>query len=153
MNSHDLQSRNERYHIIEGALYISTGVLIPVQTMMPALIKRLGGDDVLIGAWPVVVYLAYFMPQVISANFSNASQYRKSTVIKYGFIQRLHILLLACAIAVWGASAPTLALTLLFLLEAISKTLSKKDDDASEMDKAKKVFSVIFITNNKTTEI
>ena len=153
MNSHDLQSRNERYHIIEGALYISTGVLIPVQTMMPALIKRLGGGDVLIGAWPVVVYLAYFMPQVISANYSGASQYRKSTVIKYGFIQRLHILLLACAIAVWGASAPTLALTLLFLLEAISKTLSKKDDDASEMDKAKKVFSVIFITNNKTTEI
>ena len=116
MNSHDLQSRNERYHIIEGALYISTGALIPVQTMMPALIKRLGGGDVLIGAWPVVVYLAYFMPQVISANYSGASQYRKSTVIKYGFIQRLHILLLACVIAVWGASAPTLAITLLFLL-------------------------------------
>ena len=113
---HNLQSRNERYHIIEGALYISTSALIPVQTMMPALIKRLGGGDVLVGAWPVVVYLAYFLPQVIAANYSGASQYRKSTVIKYGFIQRLHILLLACVIAVWGASAPTLALTLLFLI-------------------------------------
>jgi MFS family permease len=116
MNSHDLQSRNERYQIIEGALYISTGALIPVQTMMPALIKRLGGGDVLIGTWPVVVYLAYYMPQVISANYSGASQYRKSTLIKYGFIQRLHILLLACGIAMWGVSAPTLALTVLFLL-------------------------------------
>jgi MFS family permease len=124
MNSHDLQSKNERYHIIEGALYISTGALIPVQTLMPALIKRLGGGDVLIGTWPVVVYLAYFMPQVISANYSGASQYRKSTVIKYGFIQRLHILLLACVIAVWGASAPTLALTLLFLLYIFNQATS-----------------------------
>jgi MFS family permease len=124
MNSHDQQSKNERYHIIEGALYISTGALIPVQTLMPALIKRLGGGDVLIGTWPVVVYLAYFMPQVISANYSGASQYRKSTVIKYGFIQRLHILLLACVIAMWGASAPTLALTLLFLIYIFNQATS-----------------------------
>jgi MFS family permease len=109
---------------MEGALYISTNALIPVQTMMPALIKRLGGSDVLIGTWPVVVYLAYFMPQVISANYSGASQYRKSSVIRYGFIQRLHILLIACVIALWGASAPALALTLLFLLYTSSQTTS-----------------------------
>ena len=128
MDSYDLQSRNERYHIIEGALYISTSALIPIQTMMPALIKRLGGSDVLIGTWPVVVYLAYFMPQVISANYFGASQYRKSPVIRYGFIQRLDILLLACVIAMWGASAPTLSLTLLFLIyisnQATSGTIS-----------------------------
>ena len=124
MISHNLQSRNERYHIVEGALYTSTAALIPVQTMMPALIKRLGGNDVLIGTWPVVVYLAYFMPQVISANYSSASQYRKSTVIKIGFIQRLHILLLACAIAVWGVSAPTLAVTFLFLLYISNQSTS-----------------------------
>jgi MFS family permease len=116
MDLSDTQSRNSRYHIIEGALYISTGALIPAQTMMPALIKRLGGGDVLIGAWPVVVYLAFFMPQVISANYSSALQYRKPTVLRRGFIQRLHVLLLACAIALFGASAPTLALTLIFLL-------------------------------------
>ncbi len=116
MNLHDLQSRNERYHIIEGALYVSTAALIPVQTMMPALIKRLGGSDVLIGTWPVIVYLAYFLPQIISANYSGTSRYRKSAVIKIGFIQRLHILLLAIVIAIWGISEPTLVLTLLFLL-------------------------------------
>jgi len=41
----------------------------------------------------------------------------------------------------------------IMILEAISKTLSKKDDDTSEMDKTKKVLSVIFITDNKTTKI
>jgi hypothetical protein len=116
MSSNNIQSRNARYHIIEGVLYISTGALISAQTMMPALIKRLGGSDVLIGAWPVVVYLAFFLPQVISANYSSASQYRKPVVIKRGFIQRLHILLLAGVIALWGESAPTLALILMFLL-------------------------------------
>ena len=102
--------------------------LIPVQTMMPALIKRLGGGDVLIGTWPVVVYLAYFLPQVSSANYSVRSQYRKSMVVKFGFIQRLDILLLACMIALWGASAPTLSLALLFLIyisnQATSGTIS-----------------------------
>jgi hypothetical protein len=124
MNSRDLLSRNERYHIIEGALYISTSALIPVQTMMPALIKRLGGSDVLVGTWPVVVYLAYFLPQVISANFSGAAQYRKSSVIHFGCVQRLHIFLIACFIAVWGASAPALALTLLFAFYTSSQTTS-----------------------------
>jgi MFS family permease len=116
MNSHDLLSRNERYHIIEGALYISTGALIPVQTMMPALIKRLGGSDVLVGAWPVVVYLAFYFPQVIAANYSGASQFRKPAVLLYGFIQRMHILLLACVIAFWGASAPAVVLIFMFLI-------------------------------------
>jgi MFS family permease len=98
-------------------LYISTtGALISTQTIMPALIKRLGGGDVLVGTWPVVMYLAYFLPQVISANNSGAAQYRKPFVIKLGFIQRLHIFLLACVVALWGESSPTLALTLLFLL-------------------------------------
>jgi len=124
MNSHVLLTRNERYHIIEGALYISTNALIPVQTMMPALIKRLGGSDVLIGTWPVVVYLAYFLPQVISANYSGAAQYRKSSVIYFGFVQRIHILLIACVIAVWGASAPALVLTLLFVLYTSSQMTS-----------------------------
>jgi MFS family permease len=117
MSSNDIQSRNFRCHIIEGALYISTTVaLISTQTVMPALIKRLGGGDVLIGTWPVVIYLAYFLPQVVSANKSSAAQYRKPFVIKLGFIQRLHILLLACVIALWGKSAPMLALIFLFLL-------------------------------------
>ncbi len=117
MSSSEIQSKNFRYHIIEGMLYIgTTSALISTQTTMPALIKRLGGGDVLVGTWPVVMYLAYFLPQVISANRSRAIQYRKPFVIKLGFIQRLNILVLACVIALWGESFPVLALIFLFLL-------------------------------------
>jgi MFS family permease len=116
MNSTDIQSQNARYHIIEGVLYISTGGFISSQTVMPALIKRLGGGDIFIGTWPVVVYLAFFLPQVFSANYSSGTQYRKPMVIRRGFIQRLHILLIAFVIALWGASAPMIALLLMFLL-------------------------------------
>jgi MFS family permease len=125
MNSSEIQSKNFRYHIIEGTLYISTTtVLISTQTTMPALIKRLGGSDVLVGTWPVVMYLAYFLPQMISANRSSAIQYRKPFVIKLGFIQRLNILILACVIALWGESAPALALFFLFLLFISNQTAS-----------------------------
>jgi len=117
MSSSEIQSKNFRYHIIEGMLYIgTTSALISTQTTMPALIKRLGGGDVLVGTWPVVMYLAYFLPQVISANRSRAIQYRKPFVIRLGFIQRLNILVLACVIALWGESFPVLALIFLFVL-------------------------------------
>jgi MFS family permease len=117
MSISEIQSQNFRYHIIEGALYISTtSAFISTQTAMPALIKRLGGGDVLIGSWPVVMYLAYFLPQVISANRSGGIQYRKPFVIRLGFFQRLNIILLAVVIVLWGKSMPTLALFFLFLL-------------------------------------
>ena len=83
--------------------------------MMPALIERLGGNDVLVGTWPVVVYLAYYMPQVISANYASASQFRKAAVIKYDH-QASYSSACACAIAVWGTTAPlSFALVCLFL--------------------------------------
>jgi len=83
---------------------------------MPALVKRLGGGDVLIGTWPVAAYLAYFLPQIIWANYSRAQQYRKPAVLRRGLLQRLHILFLACVIAACGAAAPALGLVLLFVI-------------------------------------
>ncbi len=116
MTVEELQKKNARYHIIEGALYIGTGSLLPAQTLMPALVKRLGGGDVLVGTWPVAAYLAYFLPQIIWANYSRSHQYRKPAVLRRGLFQRLHILLLACVIAACGAAAPALGLALLFVI-------------------------------------
>ncbi len=116
MDNKEILKKNERYHIIEGALYISTGALISTQTLMPALITRLGGNDVLVGAWPVVIYLAFFFPQVISANYSTKSKFRKPTVIKQGLIQRFHILILGLVVALLGNSYSSITLTLLFLI-------------------------------------
>lgn len=110
------QSTNFRRHIVEGTLYISTNALISHQILLPALIQRLGGSDVLVGSWPIVVYLAFFLPQVISANNSGTAQYRKPFVIKFGLIQRLNLLLLAFVVAVWGETSPTFTLLILFLL-------------------------------------
>jgi MFS family permease len=116
MKIREIQSKNVRYHIIEGALYLSTGSLISSQTVMPALIKRLGGNDILVGTWPVIAYLAFFLPQIISANYSAATRYRKPVVIYRGFLQRINILLLSCAVAICGVSFPILTLALLFIL-------------------------------------
>jgi len=124
MKKEEILSRNARYHIIEGALYISTGALLSAQTIMPALIKRLGGSDILVGTWPVVVYLAYFLPQVISANYSGALRYRKPFVIKGGLLQRIFILALACALALWGKTIPSLALTCLFVVYVLNQAIS-----------------------------
>jgi MFS family permease len=116
MSSKEVLQQNTKYHFIEGVLYISTNALISPQTVMPALIQRLGGNDILIGSWPIVVYLALFVPQLFSAYYSSGSQFRKPAVIRRGFIQRMNILILAIAIALFGSSMTSLALFLLFLI-------------------------------------
>jgi MFS family permease len=115
---------NFKLHLIEGALYISTTALLSPQTMFPVLVKRLGGSDLAIGSIPVMVYLSYFIPQLFSANHFAKARYRKPFVIRGGFLQRIHIFLLALALGFFGVSCPSLALALVFILYALSQGLS-----------------------------
>jgi MFS family permease len=112
-----IKSSNFYYHTVEGALYVGTTIaLISPQTTMPALIKRLGGSDVLIGAWPVVAYLAFFLPQIFSANYSKNLIFLKQAVLKRGLLQRLHILLLSVVVALLAGSFPVTALASIFII-------------------------------------
>ncbi len=121
-------SHNERIsfraHTIEGALYIGTNSLLSPQTMFPALVYRLGGNDLAVGAIPVVVYLSYFLPQVFSANAVVQTPFRKPFVLNWGLAQRIQILLLAIAVGVLGNSFPSLALCCVFVIYSMSQATS-----------------------------
>lgn len=121
-------SKNERVsfraHTIEGALYIGTNSLLSPQTMFPALVYRLGGNDLAVGAIPVVVYLSYFLPQVFSANAVVRTPFRKPFVLNWGLAQRIQILLLAVAVGILGNSFPSLALCCVFVMYSMSQATS-----------------------------
>ena len=115
---------NFKQHLIEGSLYISTTSLLSPQTMFPVLVKRLGGGDLALGAIPVIVYLAYFIPQLFSANYFAQARFRKPFVLGGGLVQRMHIFMLALTIGFLGLAHPSLALALVFCFYAMSQILS-----------------------------
>ncbi len=107
--------KNYRLNIAEGVLYISSAAFISVQIVLPALIARLGGGNITVGILPVIVYVGLFLPQVFAARTIETLHWKKAWAIKYGFFQRLMILLIAIAVLLLGTSWPRAAL-LLFLL-------------------------------------
>jgi MFS family permease len=109
---------------MEGAVYLSSGVLLSPQTVFPALVAKLGGDNVAVGAIPIVVYLMYFLPQILSANYIRATPFRKLWTLRLGLLQRIQILLFAIAIAVFGLRSPSIALAAFFLMYVANQVLA-----------------------------
>jgi len=104
--------KNYRLNLAEGVLYISSAAFISVQIVLPALIERLGGGNVIVGILPVVVYVGLFLPQVFAARYVETLLWKKGWTLRYGFLQRMMTLLIALAVLFFGSSWPTAALVL-----------------------------------------
>lgn len=105
----------------EGALYLSSGVMLSPQTVFPALVAQLGGDNVAIGSIPIIVYLVYYLPQIISANYIRGIPLRRVWTLRLGLLQRFQILLFAIVMAVFGLRLPSLALAAFFFIYIVNQ--------------------------------
>ena len=110
-----LAARNFRYHLVEGSLYLASFAFLNFQVVYPALVTKLGGGNLAIGALPVLVYLCYFLPQVFAANYAGKSPYRRPWVLSAGIAQRIMIFVLAILIVALGKVFPSLTLVLFFV--------------------------------------
>lgn len=122
--SNEEERHNFKCQLAEGALYLSSRPLLSPETMFPALIYQLGGNDIAVGLVPVIVYLAFYLPQIFGANHFSYIPIRQKVVVKGGFIQRLHIFFIALVVGMLGASYPSLALFLVLLLYASNQATS-----------------------------
>ncbi len=124
MDSPEIVRKNFWLHVTEGAVYLSSNVLLSPQTVFPALVAKLGGDNVAVGAIPIIVYLVFYFPQILSANYIRSSAFRKPWTLKLGMMQRLQILLFSIVVAVFGAGAPRVALAAFFIIYVASQVLN-----------------------------
>lgn len=106
------ESRNFGMNVIEGALYITSGAFISPQTVLPALITRLGGSNLIVGALPLIIYGGAFFPQIFAARHVETHPWKRPWVVRYGIPQRIVILLIAVAIATFGGHYQPVALGL-----------------------------------------
>jgi MFS family permease len=117
------ESRNFGMNIIEGALYIASGAFLSPHTVLPALITRLGGSNLIVGALPVIIYGGAFLPQLFAARYVETHPWKRPWVVSTGIPQRMVILLIAVAIAVLGGGYHALALGFLVGLLTLNQVL------------------------------
>jgi hypothetical protein len=124
MHTEFISKKNYWIHVTEGAFYLSSGVLLSPQTVFPALVARLGGDNVAVGAIPIIVYLTFFLPQILSASFIRTQPFRKPWAIRFGILQRLQVLLFAVVILLFGVRSPSIALISFFAIYVANQVLA-----------------------------
>jgi MFS family permease len=120
-SQHD--KRNFFFNIIEGALWVTGALLISPQTVMPALITRLGGGNLEVGVLGVVLFLPLFLPQIFSARYAQSVEWKKPVVVWYGAAQRAAVFINTLVVFFLSLSHPTLVLWLFLALFAINQLI------------------------------
>ena len=97
-------------------IFITIGMsLVSRETVMPVLVSNLTDSKLAIGLIPAVWALGYYLPQLLTASFTERLRYKKPFVMVVGSIgERFPYFFIAVAIWAFALSAPTLTLTLFF---------------------------------------
>jgi MFS family permease len=111
-----VEKKNFLYNVIEGALFVGGGVFISSQTVLPSMVKDLGGSNLAVGAVGVIVWTGLFLPQVFAARYAETLEWKKPWVIRFGMIQRIIVGVIAAVLFFYGVSSPHVALGLFLLL-------------------------------------
>lgn len=116
-----LDRRNFIINIAEGSLYIGGAAFISGQTVLPALIDRLGGGSVAVGSVSVILWVGLFVPQLFAARYVETLPWKKPWAIWGGAIQRVFILMLAIGVLAFGNNHPALTLAIILVCYACSQ--------------------------------
>ncbi len=122
-NEQQIERRNFILNFLEGAFYTSSGALISPQTVLPALVVKLGGSNVAVGAVSVVMWVGLFLPQIFSARYVETLPWKKPWAIKFGAAQRAMVLLLCVSLFALGEHHPATVLFLFFVFYTLNQVL------------------------------
>ncbi len=95
--------------------------LVSRETVMPVLVSQLTDSKLAIGLIPAIYTLGFYLPQLLSANFTERLIYKKPITMWLGGLgERAPYGLIALVIFFWAGSQNTLALVLFFVLLSIA---------------------------------
>ncbi len=95
--------RNYLAHCIEGGLYMGGLAFVAAETVLPAMVKSLGGPNWLISLTPMMLMFGIGWPSLLTAHYVEQLPRVKPFILATGFLQRLPYL--------------AAALSLIFLIE------------------------------------
>ncbi len=95
--------------------------LVSRDTVMPVLVSTLSDSKLAIGLIPAIFTLSYYLPQLLSANFSERMVYKKPFVGTIGlFGERFPYLIIAISLYFYAVRAPSLALVLFYIFWGVA---------------------------------
>jgi MFS family permease len=118
-----VERKNFRLNVVEGVMYLSGAAFISHQTVLPALVTRLGGSDLAVGMLGVILWVGVFLPQIFAARYVQTLPWKKPWAIRFGLTQRMTVLLMGLAVLFFGGSHPETALLVFFFLFTLSQIL------------------------------
>ncbi len=134
--------RNYLAHSIEGGMYVAGLAFLAAETVMPAMVKSLGGPNWLVSLMPMMTALGFSWLPLFTAHRVERLAWVKPFVMKTGIFQRLPFLVAGLALLLFADRLPNLVLyTVAFApfasgavggisysawLELISKTIPEK---------------------------
>jgi MFS family permease len=113
--------RNFVINVAEGVLYVAGAAFISGQTVLPALVSRLGGGNVAVGSVAVILWVGLVLPQVFAARYVETLPWKKPWAIWGGTSQRMFILLLAASVFLFGERNPAVALMCVLICFALNQ--------------------------------
>jgi MFS family permease len=112
--------RNYLAHIIEGGLFMGGMTFLAANSVMPAMVKSLGGSSWVISVMPVAMGLGFMGPALLIAHRVERLYAVKPLVMLTGIFQRLPFLVAALALFFAAESHPALVLVLVAAAPLVS---------------------------------
>jgi MFS family permease len=124
-NSDTFVQKNLRWNFSANLLdiaFITISLsLVSRETVMPVLVSQLTDSKLAIGLIPAIYTLGFYLPQLLSANFTERLVYKKPvTMLLGGLGERVPYGLITLVIFFLASSQPSLALWLFFLLLSVT---------------------------------
>lgn len=119
-----IERRNLALNVVEGGLYISTTAFLSFQTVLPALVSRLGGTNVEVGMVGAIAYIGAVLPQLFAARVVETLPWKKPWAVRLGSMQRLFVLLMGIFIVLFGSAGSPLVLWIFLLLYLLNQTVA-----------------------------
>jgi MFS family permease len=111
-----VEQHNIKANIAEGAVYISSSAFVSPQTVVPALLARLGGTNIEIGMVGVLTYVGLYIPQLFAARYVETLPWKKPWSISFGTMQRFVVLLMGSLVLFFGNSRSSWVLWIFLFL-------------------------------------
>jgi MFS family permease len=115
--------RNFLLNIIEGALWIAGASMLSATTVLPALVTRLNGGNIAVGAVGVILWLGLFLPQMFAARYGQTLVWKKPWVIGCGLMQRFVILAIGIVLLLWSIPYPQTTLWLFLIFYSLNQVI------------------------------
>jgi MFS family permease len=82
-------------NVLDGAFFSFGMSFVSMQTVLPVLIKKIGGGNITIGLIPVFWIIGFNFPQILIASYAQRFRIKKRLMLKTAMGQRIPWLLLA----------------------------------------------------------